>query len=308
MPLYLFILAAIRKMEIPFFSIVIPTHNRATFIGKAIESVIGQIYDKWELVIVDDGSTDNTKEVILSFNDDRVIYIYQENSERSAARNNGIRNAKGKYICFLDSDDFYEKNHLKTLHKEIQKLDYPKAMFFCNVSRIENGIKNKVPTESIGDYKNPIEFILLAKESVIPSRVCIHKDILNKHAFNIKLNISEDAELFSRIVVKHKLYQIQNYGAVYTIHKDNTTHMSKNPYNGQLKSLKIIFNNQKIRSQISRKVKNKKLSSCYFGIAKFFLHSNNKIKMRYNLLKSLLLDPFSESSKHKIYLFLIGKQ
>jgi glycosyltransferase involved in cell wall biosynthesis len=93
-------------MKSPFFSIILPTYNRASFISKAIESVIDQLYNKWELIILDDGSTDNTKEIVLSFNDDRIRYIYQENKERSAARNNGIRNAKGEYICFLDSDDY----------------------------------------------------------------------------------------------------------------------------------------------------------------------------------------------------------
>ena len=63
------------KTEKKIFSIVIPTYNRASFIGKAIGSVIGQLYKKWELIIVDDGSTDNTKEVVLSFNDNRIRYI-----------------------------------------------------------------------------------------------------------------------------------------------------------------------------------------------------------------------------------------
>jgi glycosyltransferase involved in cell wall biosynthesis len=295
-------------MKSPFFSIILPTYNRASFIGKAIESVIGQLYNNWELVIVDDGSTDNTKEVLLSFNDDRIRYIYQENKERSAARNNGINHAKGKYICFLDSDDLYEKNHLNNLHNEIQKIDYPKAMFFCNVSRIQNGIKKKVQFEPIGDYRNSIEYILLAKESVIPARVCIHKNILTRYTFDTRLNISEDTELFTRILVEYKLYQTQNYGVIYTIHENNTTNISNNPYKGQLKSLKVIFKNRKVRSQITKNVKNKKLSSCYFGIAKFHLNSNNKFKMRCNLLKSLFLYPFSESSRNKIYLILKGKE
>ena len=199
-----------------FFSIILPTYNREKLIIKAINSVVNQTYSNWELIIIDDGSTDNTKEIIAKkqTEDSRIIYIYQENSDRSTARNNGIKNALGKYICFLDSDDIYEKNHLSILYTEILKMGCPIAMFFCNVSRLQDGVKKKVPFESINNYNNYIEYILLAKETVIPSRVCIHASILKKYTFNVKLNISEDAELFARILVKHELYQIQNYGCL----------------------------------------------------------------------------------------------
>ena len=108
-------------MDKPFFSIIIPSYNRAHVLPVTIKSVLHQTYKNWELIIVDDGSIDNTKEVVEKINDTRVRYIYQENAERSAARNNGIRNAKGDWICFLDSDDSYKKNHLNNFYKEILK-------------------------------------------------------------------------------------------------------------------------------------------------------------------------------------------
>ena len=78
------------------FSIIIPIYNKAKFLPKAIESVINQTFEDWELKIVDDGSTDKTSDVVKQYPDNRIRYIYQENSERSAARNNGIKHAKGK--------------------------------------------------------------------------------------------------------------------------------------------------------------------------------------------------------------------
>ena len=89
-----------------FFSVIIPTYNRAGLIGKAIDSVLAQTFADWELLIIDDGSTDNTRQIVEAYTDRRVKYIYQENAERSAARNNGVAQAAGKYICFLDSDDY----------------------------------------------------------------------------------------------------------------------------------------------------------------------------------------------------------
>ena len=89
----------------PAFSIIIPTFNRATLVLGAIQSVLDQTFADFELIVVDDGSTDNTREVIESINDPRLRYIRQENKGVSAARNTGVATSNGKYITFLDSDD-----------------------------------------------------------------------------------------------------------------------------------------------------------------------------------------------------------
>ena len=104
-----------------FFSIIIPTYNRSGVLSIAIESIIVQRYEDWELIIVDDGSTDDTKKIVQEFleKDSRIKYIFQENQERSAARNNGIKHADGDWVCFLDSDDVYLTNHLETLRQNI---------------------------------------------------------------------------------------------------------------------------------------------------------------------------------------------
>ena len=93
------------------FSIIIPTYNREKFISIAIESVKNQLFQNWELIVIDDGSTDNTKNIVKHYlSDSRIKYVYQENQERSASRNNGVNIANGKWICFLDSDDKFLSN------------------------------------------------------------------------------------------------------------------------------------------------------------------------------------------------------
>jgi glycosyltransferase involved in cell wall biosynthesis len=96
----------------PKVSVITPTYNRADMLGQAVQSVLDQDFTDWELIIVDDGSRDNTREVVAGFADPRIRYIYQENKGLPAARNTGIRNAQGQYIAFLDSDDLFLSHKL----------------------------------------------------------------------------------------------------------------------------------------------------------------------------------------------------
>lgn len=89
----------------PTVSIIIPTYNRADLVGRAIESVLAQTRPDWEAIVVDDGSTDNTRQIVAQYPDPRIRYIYQENKKLPGARNTGIRNSQGTYLAFLDSDD-----------------------------------------------------------------------------------------------------------------------------------------------------------------------------------------------------------
>ncbi|GAB3637408.1 hypothetical protein GCM10027422_29980 [Hymenobacter arcticus] len=109
----------------PFFTIVIPTYNRAGFVGSTLRSVLEQEFTRLEVLIVDDGSQDNTAAVVQSFTDPRLHYLPKENAERGAARNYGLAHAKGEYVLFLDSDDLLHPNHLSTLHDAITAATVP---------------------------------------------------------------------------------------------------------------------------------------------------------------------------------------
>ena len=112
-----------------FFSIIIPTYNRKALLQKAIQSVQQQSEVNWEIIVVDDGSTDGTQEMIQAYSSEKISYFHQENQERSAARNLGIRHASGQYICFLDDDDYFLEQHLTVLKERIQAEHFPVAIF-----------------------------------------------------------------------------------------------------------------------------------------------------------------------------------
>ena len=104
----------------PVFSIVIPAYNRANIIYRAIDSVLTQTYNNYEIIVVDDGSTDNLKDICNGYNSEKIKYVYQEKNGSNPARNNGIKHSKGTYVSFLDSDDEWRNNYLAEIYKKFQ--------------------------------------------------------------------------------------------------------------------------------------------------------------------------------------------
>lgn len=118
------------------FSVIIPVYNGAKFIDKAIESVFSQTNSDWELIVVNDGSKDDTMSVLQKYEDnDKILIINQENSGVSVARNTGVEASKGEYIAFLDADDVWHNNHLEVMAKLIE--NYPTAGLYGTFTRTE---------------------------------------------------------------------------------------------------------------------------------------------------------------------------
>lgn len=106
------------------FSVIITAYNRENYIRQAIDSVLSQIFSDYELIVVDDGSTDRTQEIVMSYGD-KVRYIWQENQGSEMAYKMGVSQATGEYMAFLDSDDYFLSNALATYYRIIRSLDYP---------------------------------------------------------------------------------------------------------------------------------------------------------------------------------------
>lgn len=129
-------------------SVIIPTYNRAHLLGRAIQSVLAQTYEDFEIIVVDDASTDVTEQVVKSFADDRINYIrHQKNKGGSSARNTGIKAAKGEFIAFLDSDDEWVPKKLEKEINRLQTLSNEVGVFyggFCCVRQFQLVSKMRV--------------------------------------------------------------------------------------------------------------------------------------------------------------------
>lgn len=112
----------------PRFSVIVPLYNKAPYVKKALESVFSQTYTDYEIIVVDDGSTDNSLDIVKEFAEQLEI-VSQENAGVAAARNNGVEKSKGEYVCFLDADDWWENTFLKEMDKLIT--EYPDAGLYA---------------------------------------------------------------------------------------------------------------------------------------------------------------------------------
>ena len=186
----------------PLVSVVIPTWNRAGLIVRAINSVLSQTYSNWELIIVDDGSTDNTDEVVKKFqeNDTRIRFIKHEKNSggNSVPKNIGIKNAAGEYIAFLDSDDEYLPEKMEKQINLFNKSEIKNLGFVgCNNFRIngETSLETKIL-----DKGNIYEKLLHNYFITTPGIIMIKREVLNKIGkFDENLKFSNDTDFFIRI-------------------------------------------------------------------------------------------------------------
>ena len=196
----------INSERIPFFSIIIPTYNRSQRLVLAIKSLLTQDFDDVEVLVVDDGSTDNTGAVVTQLREshNNLKYFYKQNEERSIARNFGIMKATGRYIGFLDSDDIVYANHLQTAYRLLTSSNFPEVghlgyqiidtsgKVILTRNNFDNSFKTKLISENIihGNaifIRNDIAKIV----NFIPSKLAI---------------LSEDWYLWLRLAARYKFH------------------------------------------------------------------------------------------------------
>jgi len=288
-------------MPSPFFSIIVPTYNRAHLIGRTIESVIAQSFENWELLIIDDGSADNSKAVVEKFSDLRINYLWKENEERSVARNKGIELSKGEFICFLDSDDVWRTNHLQLLFETIASLDHKKALYFTGMCWNFPDRKQDVIFDSPND-KNRIEYVIT--NQIAPSTVCISAAVLQKKKFDVTLRINEDVELFARVAAEYELIQLREETVDFVIHNENTKANTKNYIAPQIHVMEMLFYNPELKNKISPSFKKQCLRNLHHQLINHYLITREFSKMNVEILRFLVLYPFDFQNKSKIVLLL----
>lgn len=210
-------------MKLPEVSVIVPTYNRADLIRDSIDSVLNQTFQDFEIVVIDDGSTDNTKNIVEEYSDSRIKYFYQKNAGLNAARNSGIRESCGKYIAYIDSDDIWEPTKLEKQVRVLEK--FPDVgLVYCGSSLIdENGSPaGKRPLISHRGYvfEKIIKYNFLYNGSIVLFR----RDCLEKVGlFDEQTVRMTDWEFYLRFAIYYKFYGIPEYLIKYRVHNKTMT-------------------------------------------------------------------------------------
>lgn len=287
-----------------FFTVILPTYNRASLLPKAINSIVNQTFKDWELIVVDDGSTDFTNLVIKEYSSSgNIKYHYQDNMERSVARNTGISLSEGEWICFLDSDDYFLPTRLQDLHDYIISSKAGDLFYFTDICYESSD------SFYISCYRQPArERILdyLATYTIGTPQVCIHKSLLRIEKFNPYLTTGEDFELWLRLsMLSVPTYIPHQPTIVATEHAERSVNSYKIDLGSKvLATLSICFNESHVGYLITKKIKNKKISSAYFKKFKFHLYRCERLKAFVWLSKAIILDFTSEQLRFRLNILL----
>jgi glycosyltransferase involved in cell wall biosynthesis len=209
-------------MHKPFISVLIPVYNCEKYIQTAIESVLNQTFSNFELLIIDDKSTDNTVEIIQQFQDERIrLVVKEKNSGYTNSLNWGIANAKGKYIARMDGDDICLPTRFE---KQVSFLDANPDVIACGSSSIIIGTDTVV---AVPENHEEIKLALLKGNCMIHPSIMIRKDSIDK--FSISYDTSkepaEDYDLWVQLAIIGKLHNLQEVLLHYRIHENQVSNV-----------------------------------------------------------------------------------
>lgn len=303
----------------PYFSIIMPLYNKQDYIKKTITTVLNQTFQNFEIIVVNDGSKDNSIEIVKEIKDTRIRIVEQKNQGVSVARNNGIKVAEAEFIVFLDADDIWLTNFLQTIYE--LTINFPTAGMFATQYELMNELGKKIPIDVkglpskdfIGIIPNFFKSIYLGIHPTWTSAVCIPKKVFTENNiwFPPGEKFGEDSHVWIRVAMLYKVAYNTKACAIYNMGTQNNT-IDKSlivtePHKSLLSLEKFshlindkeefkyfeLYMEKRIYNFIFLNIKN---NDRKYAIKNFFKY---KLSIKYQLkLISLFLTP------HKLYSFL----
>jgi len=253
-------------------TVVIPAYNAAAYIAETIRSVLEQTWTDLEIMVVDDGSVDDTAGVVQAVDDERVRYIYQENATQAVARNTGIAEAGGRLIAFLDADDQWAPDKLA---RQIPLFEDAKVgCVYCLVARVDK-TGGRIPDVSTPACRGDIMEKLLLKNFIACSSAVVRKDLLVQHnlAFRTGRKGAEDWDLWLRFARVVAFDYVPDMLVSYREHEAGTSHDYQLMFQSAMQTLDDFENEitaaggpETVRDHLQRCVKkSRSLHARYYG-------------------------------------------
>jgi glycosyltransferase involved in cell wall biosynthesis len=278
--------------EPPLVSIIIPTYNYAAYLERAIGSCLRQSYGNVEVIVIDDGSTDATGEMVKNTGDPRVVYHYQENQGVSAARNRGLKLAKGDFIAFLDADEYLTDDSIET--RVTVMLDDPEIDFVTTAaSSVDDaGRISFRPGEGPGDAVSweLCQALLLKRIPYTTSAVLMRGSHARKFEFAVDLNNGEDLVFFSKVFFDRKGCFLSKPTAVSFSHPDSLRHNIANLKRQGMGLVEAIFDDPYFQGRLDHIRAAFTADRCFELFRRFYRSGDRKLA-REHYRKALALEP-----------------
>jgi glycosyltransferase involved in cell wall biosynthesis len=205
---------------------MMPAYNAEVYIGQAIESILAQTYPQWELVIVDDGSSDRTGEVVSRYGDPRIKMIRQENQGEAAARNTALNNMRGEFLAFLDADDLYLPNHLESLGGYLLTRDQADGVYADGYYVDQDGNRLKtLSSRRRGPFEGDLFEEVVCGSDVFgpPACVLLRTNLITVHGlkFDEDIVIGPDWDFFTKYTEVGKFGYLDRITCLYRLHTTN---------------------------------------------------------------------------------------
>ena len=279
------------KQASPTVSAVIPSYNYGAFVGKAIDSVLNQTHGHVECIVVDDGSTDNTREVVTKYGD-RVRYIYQKNAGLPDARNTGVKAATGEFVGFLDADDEWAPNFVEVALQYFQKLPQNFGVVASRSTQVGLDSKPLGLKRLLPDVDEEFSLTdLIFRTRFFPSAVVARKSAVIDAGYFDTNYVSEDRDMWIRIAEHHRVFI---HGQRQVLIRKHPTNMSKNASSMKEKIKRTIIKSYRAYPQLRGRIFYwlHVWSFFYFQSAWTYYDQGKRLTAIGELLKSLILWPF----------------
>lgn len=306
----------------PLVSVVIPTYNRSALVAKAVDSVLNQQFTDYEIIVVDDGSADDTKETLNKYGD-RIKYIYQDNSGVSAARNTGIAASRGKWLAFLDSDDEWKPDYLATQITQANRnpglcMQSANCLFTALNGDTKtyfeiNGAISAFKGEDYLLIKEPFSFVVAHGPWQVGSTIFLRDATNRAGLFDTNLTLNEDFDFMARVSLQGPMGLIKEE-LVGIFRRDESTEcltnqVKKDPL-GARESDERIYQKLKLIETLNykeRKTLNRVMSANRRAIGNLVLQTGDTKGARDCYKRAILIDPSIESIGKYVLSYLPSK-
>ena len=297
----------------PSVSVVIPNYNYGAYIEEALISVFNQTFQDFEVIVVDDGSNDNSRELLRSLEtkyEGRLKVIFQKNSGPSVARNKGIEMSKGNYIAFLDADDFWVSERLsKTVNFLINypnyAMVYAKSIFFENATGKLLEEDHGIGTAKTRQSGKCLEGLFIQGNFIATGTILIQRFVFEKVGFFDKnFRGGEDLDMWMRIAARYEIGYIPEILVRVRSHGRNITfQMLSQAKQEVLRTKKCLRDNPYLKSKIGEETIKRKVYNGYYNLGRELILSNQQNRGRIWLQKALKIDP--KWTKNKIFIYYL---